>query len=154
MTPEFFLILPNIRSCHNVGAMFRTADACGVTKIYLVGYTPQPPRKEIDKVALGAEKAVPWEARKRLKPLLTNLKKEGVTIVALEMSEESVSLTDVAFAAPVALIVGNEVDGITADILALADKIVHIPMRGVKESLNVSIAAGIGMFAISQQIRQ
>src|SRR3989344_5676953 len=89
---SFYLILPNIRSCHNVGAMFRTADACGVTKLFLVGYTATPPKKEIDKVALGAETWMPWEHRKDLKRLITSLKKKGVKIIGLEKNDRSVDI--------------------------------------------------------------
>ncbi len=150
---KFYLILPNIRSCHNVGAMFRTADACGVTKLFLVGYTATPPKKEIDKVALGAETWMPWEHRKDLKRLITNLKKKGVKIIGLEKNDRSVDIGTLQIDTDVALIVGNEVDGITPDIQALCDIVAHIPMYGKKESLNVSIAAGIGMYTIGNRLR-
>lgn len=148
--PAFSLILPDIRSCHNVGAMFRTADACGVGQIYLVGYTPTPPRPQIDKVALGAELWVPWKQYASLKRLIRELKKKDIQIVALERTEDSIDIATADFAKPLALIVGNEVDGIPKDILVLCDFVVHIPMRGRKESLNVSIAAGIGMYMIGK----
>ncbi len=149
---QFYLILPNIRSCHNVGAMFRTADACGVTKLFLVGFTPDPPRPQIDKVSLGAETWMPWEHRVRLKPLLSALKKKGVFIVGLEKSESSLDISEIKTKnKDLALIVGNEVDGISEEILKMCDIIVHIPMHGKKESLNVSIAAGIAMYVISQK---
>lgn len=154
MKQEFFLILPNIRSGHNVGAMFRTADACGVNKIFLVGYTPVPPHKEIDKVALGAEKWVKWKQYKNLKVLIKSLQKKGVRVVALEKNETSKEIGQIEFTFPVALIVGNEVDGVAADILALCDDVAHIPMHGKKESLNVSIAAGIGMYEVQKQRMQ
>lgn len=152
MKPEFYLILPNIRSSHNVGAMFRTADACGVTKIFLVGYTPIPPRPDIHKVALGADEWVPWEQRKTLKPLLKSLKKNGVKIIALEKNENSIPIETLLVSSSVALIVGNEVDGISSDILDFCDAVAHIPMRGRKESLNVSIAGGIGMYEIGNRL--
>lgn len=148
---KFYLILPNIRSCHNVGAMFRTADACGVTKLFLVGYTATPPKKEIDKVALGAETWMPWEHRKDLKRLITSLKKKGVKIIGLEKNDRSVDIGTLQIDTDVALIVGNEVDGITPDIQALCDIVAHIPMHGKKESLNVSIAAGIAMYEIKER---
>ena len=155
MPQRFYLILPNIRSCHNVGAMFRCADACGVTKIFLVGYTPTPPRPEIAKVALGAETWVPWQKRKDLKLLITSLQKKGVCVVALEKTGASQGVGEWQkdkHASGVALIVGNEVDGISPDILTLCDAVCHIPMVGKKESLNVSVAAGIGMYVMSQKI--
>ncbi len=155
MKSDLVLILPNIRSCHNVGAMFRTADGCGFNKIYLVGYTPMPPRPEIDKVALGAEKTVPWEHHELLDELISGLKKQGYMIVALEKTETSTDIGVYELSRnPVALIVGNEVDGIEEEVLAHVDAVVHIPMHGTKESLNVSIAAGIGMYEISRKVRK
>jgi len=150
--PTFSLILPNIRSGHNVGAMFRTADACGVDHIYIVGYTATPPHPQIDKVALGAETWVPWSSYKHLPRLIRQLKKKGVQIIALEKADASVDIATVRVQTPLALIVGNEVDGIPDNILALCDRVVHIPMHGKKESLNVSVAAGIAMYAIRTKI--
>ncbi len=150
--PTFSLILPDIRSSHNVGAMFRTADACGVDHIYLVGYTPVPPRPDIHKVALGAEEWLLWSQAKSLKRLIGTLKKKGVQIVALEKTDGSVDIAHASFQKPLVLIVGNEVDGISKDILKLCDLVVHIPMHGKKESLNVSVAAGIGMYVINEQL--
>lgn len=154
MKKEFYLILPNIRSCHNVGAMFRTADACGVTKLFLVGYTATPPKPQIDKVSLGAETWMPWEHRKDLKRLLNTLRKKGVRIVALEKTVASYNIGSfVSDDRPVALVVGNEVDGISADILAFVHDTVHVPMYGKKESLNVSVAAGIAMYTIGEKMQ-
>ncbi|MBD3311364.1 MAG: TrmH family RNA methyltransferase [Candidatus Magasanikbacteria bacterium] len=145
----FYLILPNIRSCHNVGAMFRTADAFGISRIFLVGYTASPPKIQIDKVALGAEKWVPWEKREDLASLIKELKEKGVKIVALEKNDKSINISLTKFDAPLALIVGNEVEGVEPDILKMCDQIVHIPMYGKKESLNVSVAAGVAMYVIN-----
>lgn len=153
MKQKFYLILPDIRSCHNVGAMFRTADAFGVNKIFLVGYTPTPPKPQIDKVSLGAETWVPWEKRINLKVLIKSLKKKGVKIVGLEKTNESIEIKKLRnweIDNDIALVVGNEVEGISGDILEMCDVVVHIPMYGKKESLNVSIAAGIAMYAINQ----
>tara|TARA_Y100001970_G_C14161237_1_gene818642 strand:+ start:334 stop:804 length:471 start_codon:yes stop_codon:yes gene_type:complete len=147
-THPLYLILPNIRSCHNVGAMFRNADAFGVKKIYLVGWTPAPPKPQIDKVALGAETWIPWEQRKSLKRLITTLKKKGVCVAALEQSNKSVSVNLSKIAGPTALILGNEVNGVPSEILDLCDVVYDIPMCGKKESLNVSVAAGIALFAL------
>jgi tRNA G18 (ribose-2'-O)-methylase SpoU len=148
---RFSLVLPNIRSCHNVGALFRTADACGVDQIYLTGYTAQPPKPQIDKVSLGAEKWMPWKHYVHTKTVLQRLKKQGVQIVALEKTQESVDIDSVSFDFPLALVVGNEVEGVTPDILSLCDKVVHIPMYGKKESLNVSVAAGIALYVIGKK---
>jgi 23S rRNA (guanosine2251-2'-O)-methyltransferase len=156
MKKNFYLILPNIRSCHNVGAMFRTGDAFGVTKIFLVGYTASPPKPQIDKVSLGAEKWIPWVKRKNLKRLIISLKKKGVKIVGLEKNESSrdIGVLDIKNIKDIALVVGNEVDGISEDILKLCDNVVHIPMYGKKESLNVSVAAGVAMYAVSKKVKK
>jgi 23S rRNA (guanosine2251-2'-O)-methyltransferase len=153
-----YLVLPNIRSCHNVGAMFRCADAFGFLKLYLVGYTAHPPKVQIDKVSLGAEKWVAWEKRDDLIELIDTLRSDNVCIVGLEMNEESTAIEDrlsqiahdAQAGAGVALIVGNEVDGLSEEVLSHCDYTVHIPMKGQKESLNVSIAAGIAMYTMSQ----
>ncbi|HBU07315.1 MAG TPA: RNA methyltransferase [Candidatus Magasanikbacteria bacterium] len=156
MKNKFYLILPDIRSCHNVGAMFRTADAFGIDKLYLVGYTACPPKPQIDKVSLGAETWMPWEYRKDLKRLLVSLKKKGFYVVGLEKTNTSEQLSVISkqlTEKDIVLIVGNEVDGISEDILKMCDLVVHIPMYGKKESLNVSIAAGIVMYEISSSFR-
>lgn len=152
---KFYLILPNIRSCHNVGAFFRTADAFGVDKIFLVGYTACPPKPQIDKVSLGAEKWVKWEKRVDLRRLIVSLKKKGVWVVGLEKTNESVKIEDLRLKinGDIALIVGNEVDGVAPEILELCDVVVHIPMYGKKESLNVSIAGGIALYEISRKLK-
>lgn len=150
---NFALVLPDIRSCHNVGALFRTADACGVDFLYLTGYTATPPKPQIDKVSLGAEKWMPWKHSKDTVRLVKSLKAKGIKIIALEKNEQSVDLGTVNFTGPLALVVGNEVDGVDPKILALADMVVHIPMHGKKESLNVSIAAGIAMYKIGSSLR-
>lgn len=150
---NFSIILPDIRSCHNVGALFRTADACGVDFLYLTGYTATPPKPQIDKVALGAEQWMPWKHYADTLRLVRSLKAKGVQIVALEKNETSVNIGSVHFTGPLALIVGNEVDGVDKRILKLADSVVHIPMYGRKESLNVSVAAGIAMYEIATSLR-
>lgn len=144
--------MPNIRSGHNVGAMFRTADGAGVDKLYLTGYTPCPPHVQVDKVSLGAEKWMPWEHHKNTVPLLKKLKKSGFKIVALELTKKSGSIYEWKPKFPVALIVGNEKTGVTRNILKYCDETVHLPMRGRKTSLNVSVAAGVAMYQISQKM--
>lgn len=150
------LILHNIRSAHNVGSIFRTADAAGVSKIILSGYTPLPtdrfgqPRKDFIKVSLGAEKTIRWEQSKTLASAIKQLEKENFYIVAVEQDKDSTSLFD--FRAPknkpLVLVLGNEVRGLSKSALTLCDEVVEIPMRGKKESLNVSVAAGIAMFTV------
>lgn len=149
-----YLIAHNIRSLHNVGAFFRTADAFGVTKIYLTGYTGCPPRKEIAKTALGSEHRIPWEHRENLDELLGELKGEGKKIVALEISDRAVRVDQLEIPVDqIALIVGSEVEGISAELLAKCDEVIEIPMIGTKKSLNVSVATGIALFAITAKIR-
>lgn len=145
-----YLIAHNIRSLHNVGAFFRTADAFGVEKIYLTGYTGCPPRKEIAKTALGSEHRIPWEHREDLDLLLVELKAAGKKIVALEISDRAIPVG--ALEIPVeqiALIVGSEVEGISPQLLEQCDEVIEIPMIGTKKSLNVSVATGIALFAIA-----
>lgn len=154
MKSQNFLILENIRSAQNVGAMFRTAEAAGIATVYLVGYTPAPidrfgrPQKEIAKSALGAEHLVRWEQIDSMHTLVHKLKAEGVMVVVLEQHERSVDYKTVVPTGDVALIVGNEIDGVSAEAIALADVCVEIPMRGQKESLNVSVATGIALFRL------
>lgn len=152
MNEKFVLILPNIRSGHNVGAMFRTADGAGVDKLYLTGYTPCPPHTQIDKVSLGAEKWMPWEHIKQPARLLKKLKDDGFNIVALEQTRNSVSIYKWKPKFPLALIVGNEKTGVTKNLLKYCVKSIHLPMRGKKNSLNVSVAAGIAMYHIGEKL--
>src|SRR3989344_3989422 len=156
MRSSLILILLDIRSLHNVGAIFRTADAMGVKKIYLAGYTPGPYdlfgklRKDFAKTALGAEKFVPWEKTKNAGALIKKLKSEKVFIASLEQSKNSVPLSNQIAKSWIALVLGNEVHGIPKNILRKSDAVLEIPMFGKKESLNVSVAAGIALYALSQ----
>lgn len=157
------LILDNIRSAHNVGALFRTADGAGIEKLYLVGITPQPASKKLyltdaektlKKTALGAEENLAWKKVKAMGPLLGRLKKEGYALVALEQSEKSIDYRSwqPSQGDLVALIVGNEVEGISKKTLERCDAILELPMRGKKNSLNVSVAAGIALYHLSATI--
>ncbi len=147
-------IFYNVRSAENVGAMFRTADAAGVSRVYLAGYTPGPidrfarPRKDIAKSALGAEKTLPWVHVESVAELVLDLKRNDYFVVAIEQAENSVDYKKVEVKGKMAFIVGNEVSGIEKEILELADVVAEIPMRGEKESLNVSTAFGIALFRI------
>ncbi len=155
MKPQIITILDNIRSRENVGAIFRTADATGVSRIYLCGITPCPPHEKIVKTALGAEETVPWEYHKDTWRLLEALKKDGSYIVGLEKTEPSQNIFDAEFPAgqSIALVVGNEVDGLGESVQKRCDAILSIPMHGSKESLNVSVATGIAMYAIVNKVR-
>ncbi len=148
------LILHDIRSVENVGAMFRTADAAGINKIYLTGYTPTPldrfgrKRGDLAKSALGAEEFVVWEQKKSTLALLIKLKKEGFQIIGIEQAENSIDYKKVKLKEKNAFIVGTEVTGIPKNVLKKCDVIAEIPMRGKKESLNVSVACGVVLFAV------
>lgn len=139
----FAVILDDVRSAHNVGSIFRTADGAGVGKIWLCGITGYPPNPQISKTALGAELRVEWEYRRETRPLITELRAAGYQMVFLEQVENSVDYSDFEPAPPVCLVVGNEVGGISESIVDLCDAAVEIDMAGVKNSLNVSVAFGI-----------
>lgn len=151
---ENIVILHNIRSVENVGAMFRTADAAGINKIYLTGYTPAPldrfgrKRGDLAKSALGAEEFVSWEQKKSISALLTKLKKENFLIIGIEQAKNSIDYKKVKLQNKNAFLVGEEVAGISKSNLKKCDVIAEIPMRGKKESLNVSVALGVALFRI------
>lgn len=146
---ELYIICDNIRSLYNVGSIFRTSDALGVNKIYLCGITGTPLQSGLAKVSLGAENYVKWEHKKSAASLINYLKKRGVKIVALELvKNKSVDIKKFKPKFPLALIVGNEVDGVSNNLLKKVDDIIHIPMKGQKESLNVSVACGIAIYKI------
>lgn len=151
------LILDNIRSAHNVGSLFRTADAVGVSDIFLCGVTPDPvdrfgrDRSDVAKIALGAEKSVRWVHFESTKKAVEHVLKEGCTVVALEQSDKSEDYSLIAkkvLSEKVALVVGEETQGLSTEILDLVDCVAEIPMYGEKESLNVSVAAGIMLYAL------
>ena len=162
------LILDNLRSAHNVGALFRTADGAGVSRIYLIGITPKPVKptkpyltlaeKTLKKTALGAETSVPWSIGKTLLPVIRKLKKEGYEILALEKGVGIGSIDYRAWHAEkgknIVLIVGNEVAGLDPKSLSLSDVVIHLPMRGVKNSLNVSVAGSIALYHLSDTIER
>jgi len=139
-------LLDNIRSLYNVGSVFRTADAARVEKLYLCGITGRPPRKEIDKTALGAAETVPWEYHPNAVEVLQSLKAQGVAIVALEHTSESRPHWEIEFPFPCCLVIGNEVWGIQEEVLQCADAAMEIPMFGAKHSLNASVAFGIAVY--------
>lgn len=142
------MICDSIRSLYNVGSIFRTSDALGVKKIYLCGITGTPEQKGVLKVSLGAENSVSWEYCKNAWQLVDKLKKQGFRIVSLELTGDSKNVKLFKPKFPLALIVGNEVDGVSPTLLKRSDAVVHIPMKGIKESLNVSVAFGIATYEI------
>ncbi len=147
---DFYLIAHNIRSLYNIGTFFRTADALGINKIYLSGYSGKPPQSGIAKVALGAENVVPWEHYKNISQLIKKLKKDGVKIIALELDKKAINYLDFKPDFPLALLLGNEVRGISSALLKQADEIIYLPMKGIKESLNVGIAMAVASYHINR----
>src|SRR3989338_1888469 len=146
---DFYVVCDNIRSLENIGSIFRTADAIKITKIFLCGISGRPPHAKISKTALGAEKTVPFEYHKQSWRLIDKLKKDKVCIVALEQYKKSMVYTKLKPRFPLALIIGNEVKGISKKVLEKSDKIIYLPMQGRKESLNVSVAFGIAGYYIN-----
>jgi 23S rRNA (guanosine2251-2'-O)-methyltransferase len=149
-------VLDNLRSVYNVGSIFRTANAVGIEKIYLCGTTPTPvdkkglPRKDFAKVALGAEDTVSWEYSESTEVTLKQLKKEGYYLIAFEQDDTSVDykLVQIENKKEIVFIIGPEVQGMSQENLALCNVVAEIPMLGTKESLNVTIAFGIGVYRI------
>ena len=149
-------ILDNLRSVHNVGSIFRTANASGIEMIYLCGTTPTPldvkggKRSDFAKVALGAEDTIAWEYREDTKTLIEELQKKGSYVIAFEQDEKSLDYKDVCITGDdtIVFVVGHEVTGISREVLDSCDAIAEIPMLGTKESLNVTIAFGIGVYRI------
>ena len=154
MQKDIRILFHNIRSAHNVGSMFRTADALGVSRIYLSGYSPLPldrfgrPVKEIAKTALGAEHSVLWEKISSPPRLIKKLKREGFEIVAIEQGERAVDYKKFLAKGKVLILVGNEVRGVSKSLRDKCDVLLDIPMRGKKESLNVSVAFGVVLFRV------
>jgi 23S rRNA (guanosine2251-2'-O)-methyltransferase len=157
------LIVHNVRSAHNVGSILRSADGFGISKVYFSGYTPYPKKekdsrlphiaekmqRQISKTALGAEKSVDWEQIENIGEVINKLKKEGYEIAALEQTGNARDLSNFSPTKNIAVIVGNEVDGIDEETLEAADIHLQIPMQGKKESLNVAVAAAIAMYQLS-----
>jgi len=144
------ILLENIRSLQNVWAIFRNADGSGFSKILLTGHTPTPPRNDISKTALGAQNWIDWEYFEDTIETLQNLRNEGFLIYGVELTPEAIdyqTLFGKSFE-KICLVVGNEVSGISKEVLQICDKHVIIPMKGKKNSLNVSVAAGIVMYAL------
>jgi tRNA G18 (ribose-2'-O)-methylase SpoU len=150
------VLVEDVRSLWNVGSIFRTADGSGFSQLFLSGITGCPPRKEIAKTSLGAEESVAWSYCRNALEVLPALRTAGVMIVGLECSAGSISLTaalaENRLTAPLCLVVGNEVNGLSAESISLCDLICHLPMRGKKESLNVAVAFGIAAYTIAEHL--
>ena len=156
---EIVLIAHNIRSIHNLGSIFRTAEGFGVCKIYLSGYTPSPNSGlphvrakiagQLHKTALGAENIVPHENNLASEALFKKLRADGYKIVGLEQDERAIKLSDYKPSSKVALLLGEEVHGITPELRDLCDELIEIPMYGKKESFNVAVATGIALYHLT-----
>ena len=147
------VVLDNVRSMHNVGSVFRTADAFLISGIRLCGYTPRPPHRDIHKTALGATETVDWQYAESTAQAVQALKDEGYRIFAVEQVEKSIPLHEFSLENPgkTAVIFGNEVTGIDAEVLKLCDGSIEIPQFGMKHSLNISVAAGIVLWELTKR---
>ncbi|MBX2989763.1 MAG: RNA methyltransferase [Bacteroidetes bacterium] len=144
-----FAMLDNIRSLYNVGSIFRTSEGALVQKLFLSGYTPHPPRKEIEKTALGSTETVPWEHHRTAEACLTAIRQTGARICVLEHTTKSIPYYEVTKKEfPICLVVGNEITGVSQNVIAAADLAIEIPMFGMKQSLNAAVAYGIALFEL------
>jgi tRNA G18 (ribose-2'-O)-methylase SpoU len=142
-----YVILNSIRSSYNVGSIFRTSDGAMIEKLYLCGYTPHPPNKEILKTALGATESVSWEYIKNPKDVILDLKKKKIQIAALELTDKSFPYYDLKKDIfPLCVLIGNEISGVSQELLDLCDFSIEIPQFGIKQSLNVAVAYGVTIF--------
>ena len=152
-----YVALDNIRSAQNVGSFFRTCDSLGVDKIFLCGITSVPPNKEILKTALGATESVKWEHFENTSKCIETLKKKGFTIICIEQTEKSLMLDKYEFNIDenICLVFGNEIEGVSKEIIEMANDCVEIPQLGTKHSLNVSVAGGIVIWdLLSRKLRK
>lgn len=145
--PQVVAVLNNVRSLYNVGSIFRTSDALGIEKLYLCGITGTPDNPRLHKTALAGLQTVAWEYKKSTLRTIKDLKKQGYTIVALELTATSTPIQPISDR-PLAIVLGHEREGVDARILAEADQVTHIPMHGAGKSLNVSVAYGIAAHAL------
>ena len=146
-----YLVLDNLRSAFNTGAIFRTADAARIEKLMLCGYTAYPPHAKLEKTGMGTLEYVQWQHYASPRDAVTELKQKGIPVFALETTKKSVSISDFSFPRPVGLILGNEALGISSELLSMVDGVLEIPLFGFKNSLNVATACGITVFEIIRQ---
>lgn len=146
------VILDDVRSMHNVGATFRTADAFAVRSIFLCGFTPQPPHRDIHKTALGATETVHWQYFSSTVDAVQHAIDQGFTVVAVEQTTNSISLTDLNWTwdKPIALVFGNEVNGVVDEVLKMVAQVIEIPQWGSKHSLNISVSVGVVLWEIAR----
>ena len=141
-------ILDNLRSAHNVGSIFRTSDGANISELALCGYTPTPPHRHLSKTAFGSVEVVRWRHFETTEEAIADYKARGIFVAAVELSDTSSALWEAELNFPLALVMGNEVDGLSAEIQALCDATWHLPMGGHKNSLNVSVAWGIALYDV------
>lgn len=145
------VVVDSVRSLYNVGSIFRTSDGAMIQKLILTGYTPVPPRREIEKTALGSTKSVPWEHTQSSLQAVRAFKSRGYTAACLELTDESIPYTQLAASRfPLCLVIGNEITGVDKSVVAECDLGLEIPMFGVKQSLNVAVAYGIAVFELGR----
>jgi len=147
------VIVENIRSIYNVGSIFRTCDAAAVERLCLCGYTVYPPRKELEKTALGSTGSVPWERHEDAVHLIHQKKAQGYSVVVFEHAHGMNNLYETEISFPLCAVFGNEVDGVSDEVLSLADSVLYIPMCGKKESLNVSVACGVALYELIRRVQ-
>ena len=148
-----YVLCDSIRSIYNVGSIFRTSDGAFIEKLFLTGYSPYPPRKEIEKVALGATLTVPWEYYKNPVDIVTKLKNDGIKICSLELTDKGNMYWNFEKSDfPLCLILGNEITGVSKELIELSDFSVELPMLGMKQSLNVSVAYGIAVYEMIKKL--
>ncbi|MEP7146379.1 MAG: TrmH family RNA methyltransferase [bacterium] len=148
-----YVLCDNIRSIFNVGAIFRTSDGAFIEKLFLTGYTPFPPRKEIEKVALGATGSVPWEYHKDPLEVVLSLKCRNIKIAVLEITDTKNLIWNIEERDfPLCLVLGNEISGVSKEIIELADIAFELPMLGMKQSLNVSVAYGVAVYEMVKKL--
>ena len=148
------ILVENVRSVHNVGSIFRSADGFGAEKIYLTGYTAYPPREDLHKTALGAEDAVLWEYYKNPLDAVKVIKQAGIFLVLVEQTKVSKLIYEIDWQFPICFIVGNEVSGVSEELSKMGDIHVELPMRGIKQSLNVSVAVGVAGYEFGRYYSQ
>jgi 23S rRNA (guanosine2251-2'-O)-methyltransferase len=146
--PRIYVVVENVRSLFNVGAIFRSADGAGASGVILTGFTGAPPRREISRVALGAEESIPWVAYPTTEDAILDLRRHEISVIALESTDESIDYLKAPVTFPVAVVVGHEVEGVMPATLEACDFAIHLPMYGTKISLNVSVAAGIALYGL------
>jgi 23S rRNA (guanosine2251-2'-O)-methyltransferase len=149
------VVLDNVRSALNVGSCFRTSDAFRIEKIYLCGITAVPPNKEIRKSALGATDSVDWEYQESTKDVVLDLKKKGYLTIAIEQANESIMLNDFSETnSPIAVVFGNEVNGVQQSVIDVCDNCIEIPQIGTKHSLNISVSVGVVLWDLFNKINE